>query len=94
MAATSNASLGSPPSAAGSEALQRFRRGELTLDEYLDVLVEQNVQHIVPLVSARRLAAIKEVLREALRTSPDLVQAVKDVTGVEPELRFAEDDAG
>ena len=92
MAAKNSAPIAAPPSAAGSEALQRFRRGELTLDEYLDLLVEQNVQHIVPLVSARRLEAIKEVLRDALRTSPDLVQAVKDVTGVEPELRFTEDD--
>ncbi len=92
MAAKSSAPIAAPQTAAGSEALQRFHRGELTLDQYLDMVVERNVQHIAPLVSAARLTTIKELMRDALRTSPDLIQVVKDVTGLEPEARFAEDE--
>jgi hypothetical protein len=90
MAAESRAPVATGQSVAESAALAQLRRGELTLDQYLDILVERNVQHIQSRVPAERLAAIKEVLREALVTNPGLVEVVRSLTGCEP--RLPEDD--
>jgi len=62
------------------------------LAAYLDLLVERNVQHIIPLVSEEQLAEIKELMREALRTSPGLIEAVRDATGITEGDGVSEDE--
>ena len=70
----------------GSEALQRLKRGELTLDQYLHVVVERNVAHIRGLVPSEQLEDIKGVLRAELASSPALIDLVRTATGLDPQF--------
>lgn len=85
-AKTSSPTAKAPPPAAESDELQRLRRGELSLNEYLDAQVEQGLRHVQHLVSAEQLEILKEVLRDELATAPDLIELVKLATGQEPRV--------
>lgn len=52
------------------DVLQQLQRGEITLDEFLDQRVEIALAHIVRLVSEERLALLRDVMREHVRTDP------------------------
>jgi hypothetical protein len=69
---------------AESESLRRFRRGELSLDEYLDEQAEEAMAHVKGRVPADTLASIRFVLREKLRSDPVLIEMVRRTTGLVP----------
>ena len=64
-----------------SESLQRLKRGEMSLDEYLDERVEIALAHIKGRVSAETLESVRVVLREKLEYDPVLVELVHRATG-------------
>jgi len=65
--------------ASGSEALGRLRRGEITLDAYLDFRADEAVRDLVGVVSAERVRTIRDALREQLATDPVLTAMVEHV---------------
>lgn len=67
-----------------SEALARYRRGESTLDEYLEALVERSVSHLKGLMSAENLEIIREIARDALFWDPGLRESIRQLTGEYP----------
>lgn len=62
-----------------SDDLARFRRGELTLDEYLDARVEAAVAHFRRVLSEEQLQVVRDVLRETLQTDPSLQTLVQQL---------------
>lgn len=76
--------VGAPQSAApaqGSEALGRLQRGEIALDQYLDIRVNEAVAHLQDKLSAEQLDFVKESLRAQLESDPVLVELVRRATG-------------
>jgi hypothetical protein len=71
---------------APSESLQKLKRGELSLDEYLDAATENALAPLKGRVSADVLDNFRETLRESLRTDPILVELVQRLTGQTPQL--------
>lgn len=70
-----------PPS--GSAALERLRRGEVDLDGYLDLKVDEATRHLHGL-RTHELAAMKRMLRDELASDPALSDLVKQATGAAP----------
>lgn len=68
-----------------SESAKKVKRGEMSLDEYLDERAEQGLAHLVGKVADSTLDAIRFALREKLRTDPALVEAVQRATGLTPQ---------
>jgi len=73
---TATAVAGSGP----SEALVRLQRGEIGLDEYLEVRVQAATAHLGVLPPAQ-LDFIRETLRAELGSDPVLVELVRRTTG-------------
>jgi hypothetical protein len=69
----------------GSEALVRLRRGEVTLDAYLDFRVEESLKALRGLVPPAALEIARETLRAELVADPVLVELLKRLTAREPE---------
>ena len=63
-----------------SEALARLRRGEMTLDEYLDFRAARAVEHLKDRVSAEQLAIVQETIKESLTNDPVLSEQLRRVT--------------
>ncbi|MEO6601305.1 MAG: hypothetical protein ABIQ16_15615 [Polyangiaceae bacterium] len=61
----------------------RLDRGELTVDEYMDVLVEQAVAVVAGKVPADRLDWLRGMMREQLYSDPVLRERVRQATGHE-----------
>ena len=74
----------SPPSSDAeeqpSEALLRVRRGELSLEAYLETLVEGGVGHLKGRMPDDRLDLVRNVLRDALRENPEFQETVRILT--------------
>jgi hypothetical protein len=68
-----------------SEALARLRRGELTLDAYLESLVEAGVEHLKGRMPDDRLETVRDVLRDSLREAPEFQEAIQALTGHVPD---------
>jgi hypothetical protein len=68
-------------------ALDRVRSGEITLDQYLDLKVEDATQHLSGRVSPEQLSFIQSSLREQLAADPVLVDLVRAATGSTPTPR-------
>jgi hypothetical protein len=68
-----------------SEALARVRRGELSLDAYLETLVERALAHVKGRVSEERLGIVREVVRDSLREAPEFQEAIRLLTGQTPQ---------
>ena len=68
-----------------SESVRKVKRGEMSLDEYLDERAEQGLAHLVGKVADSTLDAVRFALREKLRTDPALVEAVQRATGLTPQ---------
>ena len=60
-----------------SEALVRFRQGELSLDEYLETRLEVALDLIRGRVSSERLEMIREVVREVAANDPTVLECVQ-----------------
>lgn len=68
-----------------SESAMKVKRGEMTLDEYLDERAEQGLAHLKGKVAEATIDAVRFALREKLRTDPELVEAVRQATGMTPQ---------
>ena len=71
--------------AEGAELLERVQRGEVQLDAYLDVRVNDAVGHLEGKLSPEQLDFVREELREQLRNDPVLIELVRRATGQTPE---------
>ena len=70
----------------GSEALERLRDGEISVDEYLDVRASDAVQHLVGQLPPDQVDFVRRALREQLQTDPVLVELVqRTLTSVRSE---------
>jgi len=58
--------------------LDRFRAGEIDLETYLDLKVEEATAHIVGL-PAERLEQVRAVLRIEIAETPELRQLVREI---------------
>lgn len=70
--------------AAISTALRQLKRGELSLEEYLEYRVEDAVEHLKDKITTEQLEFVREVVRQELRSDPALREMVRQVTGREP----------
>ncbi|WP_394844065.1 hypothetical protein LZC95_44305 [Pendulispora brunnea] len=65
--------------------LEKLRAGQIDLNGYLDLKLDQATAHLQGLAPAH-LDAIKKALREQLATDPTLVDLVKGAAGQAPTL--------
>ena len=65
---------------APSEALQQLERGEISLDQYLDVRVNEAVSHLAQKLAPEQLEFVRGTLREQLSSDPVLVELVRRAT--------------
>jgi hypothetical protein len=70
-----------PSAVRESDALSRLERGEIGLEEYLDLRVSDAVSHLQNRLSADQLDFVKESLRAELQTDPVLIELVRRATG-------------
>ncbi len=63
----------------GSDALMRLRRGELSLDAYLDFRADEAVRDLSKALPPDRVATIRTAIREQLATDPVLLALVDHV---------------
>lgn len=68
-----------------SESLEKLKRGELSLGEYLDEAVENALAHVKGRVTADMLDNFRVTLRESLRTDPTLIEIVQRLTSQTPQ---------
>jgi hypothetical protein len=71
----------------GPELLERVQRGEVPLDAYLDVRVDDAVSHLQGKLSPEQLDFVKDELREQLRNDPVLIELVRRATGQSSETQ-------
>src|SRR5688572_3334550 len=69
----------------GPELVERVQRGEVGLDQYLQVRVDDAVRHLEPSLTAEQLGFVKQELLEQLRSDPVLIELVRRTTGKSPE---------
>ena len=70
----------------GPSALERLRAGQIDMNGYLDLKVEQATAHLHGL-SAHELGAVKSLLRDQIASDPSLTDLVKQATGSAPTPR-------
>jgi hypothetical protein len=68
-----------------SEDLARLRRGEITLDAYLDACVEGAVAHLEGQLDPDVLESVREAIRAQARMDPLVVAAVERITARDPD---------
>jgi|SRR5215472_1813528 len=77
-----------PPAAAVDKAnvtpLERLRAGEVDVNGYLDLKVEEATLHLKGL-GAEELAAVRRMLRQQIAADPTLAELVQRATGKAPE---------
>lgn len=66
--------------------LERLRAGQIDVNGYLDLKVEQATAHLRGLPPAE-LGAVKSMLREQIASDPALADLVKQATGSAPPIR-------
>ena len=75
---------GAPAQSAGDVAassdLQRLEQGQITLEQYLDVQVQNALSHLVDKLQPAQLDELRTQLREELRVDPVLVELVRRAT--------------
>jgi hypothetical protein len=83
MGASRNGKPGSPSNGPRAEAppLKRLRAGEITLEAYLDLKVDEATAHLAGL-SSTKLESVKRELREKLAEDPKLASLVRQVARV------------
>jgi hypothetical protein len=64
--------------------LDRFRAGEISVSQYLDIKVSEATSHLDRRLSTEQLEFIRNSLREQLASDPMLVELVKASTGSLP----------
>jgi hypothetical protein len=71
------------PVAGGTTPLDRLRAGEIDLDRYLDLKVNEATAHLQGL-RAHEMEGLREMLREQLSGDPSMVALVEQATGQRP----------
>ena len=71
----------------GVGLLEQVQRGEVGLDAYLDVRVNDAVGHLQGRLSPEQLEFVKEELRNQLQSDPVLIELVRRATGQSPEVQ-------
>ncbi|MBX3263756.1 MAG: hypothetical protein KF782_29050 [Labilithrix sp.] len=74
-----------PGAAQGSEALARLRAGELDVEGYVELKVDEATRGLEGL-SPSELDDVKKVLRDRMATDPGLSDLVRTATGRTPEI--------
>jgi hypothetical protein len=72
------------PAATAVSPAEQVRGGELSLDAYLDLRVQEATRHLEGRLGPGDLARIQRTLREQLATDPALQALVKSATGLAP----------
>ncbi|MGE5783765.1 MAG: hypothetical protein ACM3ZE_04210 [Myxococcales bacterium] len=70
-----------PAAPVASESLQRFKQGEISLQEYLDERTERALDHVRGWVSPQTLETVRTTIREQLRNDPVVLELVRRATG-------------
>lgn len=73
-----------PDGPSESESLQKLKRGEMSLDSYLDERAEEALAHVKGRIPNETLENLRFVLRERLRSDPVLIEMVRRTTGLVP----------
>ena len=76
---------GAAESAQGSQALARLRTGEIDVEGYVDLKVDEATRGLEGL-SPAELEDIKKVLRDQMATDPGLADLVRTATGQTPKI--------
>jgi hypothetical protein len=63
--------------------LERLRAGEIDLDRYLDLKVDEATRHLAGL-RAHEVEGLRSLLRQQLASDPSLVELVQQATGQLP----------
>ncbi len=63
-----------------SEDLAKLRRGEITLDAYLDACVEGAVAHLVGSLDEDALESVREAVRAQARMDPVVMAVVERIS--------------
>jgi len=69
-----------------SDALGRLKRGEITLDAYLDECVEAAIAHLESQLDEDALESVRESIRAAARMDPLVMDVVERITRRDPEF--------
>jgi hypothetical protein len=69
-----------PTAIDASSPLARLRAGEIDVESYLDLRVEQATNHLVGTIDDERLEVIRSSLRAQLETDPILMDLVQRAT--------------
>jgi hypothetical protein len=75
---------GAPPIDTARTALERYRAGEVDLEGYLDLKVDEATSHL-GVLPPQHLEAIRNALRERIAGDATLVELVRIATGQAPE---------
>ena len=66
---------------ATSNALDRFRAGDVDLGGYVDLKVDEATSHLSASLPAGQLEAVRSALRERISSDPSLVELLEKATG-------------
>jgi phosphoserine phosphatase len=69
----------------GREPLERFRAGEISLDAYLDLKVEEATRHLVGL-PVTQLDQVRTALRKQIAETPELEELVRAIATSKREV--------
>lgn len=67
-----------------SESLQKVRRGEMSVDDYLDEAAEKALTPFKGKLASGDLETLRLTMREHLRTDPVTVELIRQLTGQLP----------
>lgn len=70
-----------------SPALEQVRRGELTLEEYIEQRIDAAMAHVDPKLTAEQRARSREVLREHIESDPVLSEQLARLVRTSPSDR-------
>lgn len=69
---------------AGSSPAEQVRRGEMSMESYLDLRVNEATRHLEGKLGAGDLARVQEMLRSQIANDPLIQEMVKAATGKLP----------
>jgi hypothetical protein len=79
--------VGSTAEARPAGELGRLERGEIGLDAYLDIKVEDATRHLAGKLLPDQLDFVRQTLRSELQDDPVLVELIRRTTGKTPETQ-------
>jgi hypothetical protein len=70
-----------PRASSGSDALQQLERGEISLEQYLELRVEKAIARLGDLVNDEERQILRETLRDHALVDPVIQELVRRATG-------------